>query len=488
MREVYILISVFCCLGLSVQDIFSQFSGVNTSEFQFGKLPDESADPFVSVYDRATMDYRYKAFKLSATLETYGSPFDQRNYFDLSQLTLSYKTRKWEAQLGNYYETLGRGMLLRSFEIPGAILEDIGFRSRNYFHRDILGGSLKYKSQKWNLQLMHGQVLNNVLPPTFDRGARRSQNISALSTDYKIYKQHKIAVNYMILDDESIDMQHLYSMAASGPVTGTLSYYIEYAANTSSQNNSAFYAGFNGSAGSVNFSAEYKRYDNFIIGNGYNEPPALIKQHTYRTLNRSTHVTNPLNEQGYQIELFIDVNEKSAININHALAVNHFSGTNFTFQEYFLEWSSSLSEITDYKVFVDFSQDPFKGEHNRVSLGSYWDIDVGGQMRILPEAEFQIFDRSGSKVVNHSYSLGWQADSKLFLSMIAEGTSDPFLLQSDDNPYRWYIGSNIRFKPDYKNTFQLFIGERRGGPLCSAGVCYEILDFKGVEVRWTTRL
>lgn len=483
----YLTLVVLVLVMLSM-DSTAQFSLVNMSETQFGKLPNESADPFVSFYDRGTINYRYKKFKASATIENYSSPYENRNYIDLSQLTLSYKSKKWEAKLGNFYETLGRGMLLRSFEIPGAILEDIGFRSRNYFHRDLLGASVMYKTKKWNLQLLYVDPLNNVLPPTFDRDIRRPQSIGAISAEYKVYKQHKLELNYMMLSDDFLDTQHLYSFSASGPLGSILNYYIEYADNQSDINNHALYAGVNGSYGLLSFNLEYKLYNDFIIGNGYNEPPALVKQHTYRVLNRSTHVTNPLDEEGYQIDLYFDVNEKSSLNFNQALAINQFSGTTFTFQEYFVEWSSSIEEGLDYKVFFDYSEDPFKAEQNRIAVGTYWDIQIGEHMRILPEVEYQQFKRGGSIVRNHSYSIGWQADAKLFLSLLVEGTTDPFLINDASDSQRWYIGSNIRLKPNFKNTFQLFIGERRGGPLCSAGVCYEILDFKGVELRWTTRL
>jgi hypothetical protein len=195
-----------------------------------------------------------------------------------------------------------------------------------------------------------------------------------------------------------------------------------------------------------------------------------------------------LDEEGYQLDVFIDVNDKSTINLNHAIAINQFGGVKFTFQEYMMEWSSSVAEDIDYKIFVNYSEDPFKAQQQRVSAGTYWDITIGEKMRLLPEVEYQRFERGTNSVSNHSYALGWQADDKLFVSMLVEGTTDPFLIESADATQRWYVGSNIRFKPNYKNTFQLFIGERRGGPLCSAGVCYEILDFKGVEVRWTTRL
>ena len=43
-------------------------------------------------------------------------------------------------------------------------------------------------------------------------------------------------------------------------------------------------------------------------------------------------------------------------------------------------------------------------------------------------------------------------------------------------------------KPNRKNTIQLFAGKRRGGPACTSGICYEVLDFKGAEIKWLIRI
>ena len=160
-KAVFFIIACF----FSVCLLDAQVNITNLMEFQQGKLPDETADAFPSIYDRTEIDFRKKGFSVSSTLEQYHTPTDGRSYFDLSQLTLGYKKKRWGFTLGNFYETLGRGLLLRSFEIPGALLEDIGFRSRNYFHRDLLGASLEYRSKKASLKVLHADVLNNLLPP-----------------------------------------------------------------------------------------------------------------------------------------------------------------------------------------------------------------------------------------------------------------------------------------------------------------------------------
>jgi len=470
----------------SCPHITSQISVSNLLEVQIGKLPNESVEVFPSIYDRSEVNYRYKEFTLGVTLEQYHTTYENRGYLDLSQVNLNYKKKNWHLKLGNIYETLGRGLLLRSFEIPGALLEDIGFRSRTYFHRDLLGFSAKYTTKRASIQVLRGDVLNNVLPPIFDRNDRRVDLINALSAEIKYYKKQKIGVILMNHQRGGQNDDNLISGILNGPIVKGLNYYFEYASALSESNKYAFYAGINGYKGNLAFSFEYKIYEDFVLGSGINEPPALIKQHTYKVLNRSTHVTNPLNEEGYQMDLIYSFSDRATLNFNHARATNKFETKKDQFQEYFLEYSSSIDNALDYKVFFDFAQDPFKGESDRVSTGVYTDVKINKNLRILPELEFQNFTRSNEKVRNTNLSIGLSINSKFFFSIITEITNDPFIIK-DGQSNRIYLGNTIRYQPNYNNTVQLFFGERRGGPLCSAGVCYEILDFKGMEIRWNTR-
>ena len=454
----------------------------NLLESQYGKLPDENADFFPSLYDRTEIEYRKKGISIGSTLEQYYTTFDDRSYFDISQLYFGYKKKKWDIKLGNFYETLGRGQLLRSFEIQGALLEDIGFRSRNYFHRDLLGASIKYQLKKASFQIIRADVLNNVLPPTFDRKSRRTDLITAVNSKIKYVKGHEVGLTFMLLDQDSGAEHNFVSGHLKGRITQGLDYYVEYAGNID-ESDFAFYSSLSGFVDAFSFVLEYKKYDNFILGAGINEPPAGVKQQTYRVLNRSIHVSNPLNEEGYQIDLFYNFKNGTIINLNHSLARNRFGSNTFTFQQYFVELQSSIGKNIDYKAFIDYSRDPFKGEENRISFGLYSDIGLNEKVRILPEFEYQTFKRNESTVYNFNMLLGFNLNSKFFISALGELTNDPFIVREGSDT-RLYLGNTIRYQPSYKHTFQFFMGSRRGGPQCSAGVCYEILDFKGVELRW----
>ena len=460
----------------------SQINISTLAEAQYGKLPDESADFFPSLYDRTEIAYRKKGFSIQTTLEQYHTTFEGRSYFYLSQFTLGYKKKRWDVKVGNFYETLGRGLLLRSFEIPGALLEDFGFRSRNYFHRDLLGASVKYRTKKASIKVMHADVLNNLLPPTFDRAARRTDLVTAVETKWKYIKGQEVGVTFMRRQQPSGNSQNYLNGSLSGSLSSGLDYYAEYARNLE-ESDYAFYSNLTAYAGRFSATIEYKKYRDFVLGAGINEPPAVVKQQTYRVLNRSIHVPNPINEEGYQVDLFYNFENGTVLNLNHSLARNTFGGNTTSFRQFFFEIQSSFGDRFDYKAFVDYSEDPFKGESDRLSFGFYSDIGVTEQFRVLPELECQTFERNENGVYNFNFLLGLNFNSRLFFAPLIEITDDPFIIR-DGQSTRIYLGNTVRYKWNSRHTLQFFAGQRRGGPQCSAGVCYEILDFRGVELRW----
>ena len=129
----------------------------------------------------------------------------------------------------------------------------------------------------------------------------------------------------------------------SGTISPTVSYYLEAAkeigngtfCDFSSASSYAYYGNINLAFSNLGISLEAKDYNKFLLGSGINEPPALIKQHIYRVLNRSTHVAQPQNESGYQVEAYYTFPNNSVLTFNHALAVNDV-GITFKFKEYFV--------------------------------------------------------------------------------------------------------------------------------------------------------
>jgi len=467
----------------------AQVKGTNLMEYQYGKLPGDT-NSISSIYDRAVINYFNKLVKASVALEQYHTPYDERNYLKLTQYSIQYNSDPLEVKIGNFYETIGRGLLLRSFEIPGAILEDLSYRSRHYFNHDILGFVAKYRYKSFATKAMYGRPLNYVFPPTQDEKTRRPDIIEAIYSDYS-FKGQTVGASALRLTNAG--GSKAYAMAtASGSLSPKISYYTEFAKNISefaindfsASSPYAFYGNINLVFEKTGITAEYKNYNNFLLGSGINEPPALVKEYTYKLLNRSTHVLQPANESGYQLEAYYTFKNLSTITLNNTIAVNDF-GKKYVFQEYFAEYDFTIKGKHDAKLFADYAEDPFALEEHRFTAGSYFEWKIFKSSNIKTEYEFQAFNRSGESVQNHVLTLGYAWKSKIICSLTTEYSNDSF--ETDEDTYKVWLGANIKYQLNNENSIQLFAGQRRGGPACNAGICYEVLDFNGVEIRLTSR-
>lgn len=210
--------------------LIAQFGGSNLSEFQYGRLPNDSTS-VATVYDRIVTNYSFGDFKTRAVIEGFETAIPESDYLNLSEFSIRFKKRPFELEVGNFYETLGRGVLLRSFEVPGAILEDHSFRSRHYFHRDILSVNARYRQSKMDVKLIYGKPLNYVFPPTIEKESRRPDEIAAFYIDYSLGKQTLGAA--MMTHANGSHRDNYLMIQSNGSLLGNLSYYTEIAKNTS---------------------------------------------------------------------------------------------------------------------------------------------------------------------------------------------------------------------------------------------------------------
>ncbi len=478
----------------------SQFSGNNIMEILVGNVPDTDPPALVSNYDQLNLNYRFKGFRASTKLEYFINEFEERRYVDLSQLQLRYSTKSLQFTAGHFYEMLGNGLLLRAYEIPGTIFESQGYRVRHGFYRDLLGVSGGYEGKRFHLKALYGKPLVNVLPPTVDFNERRIDKIYAVNTGYAVWGQN-FSINYL-LNAPSGMHHHFGSVNLSGNLPFDFSYNTEVAAEfgtgqplfTGDRSTHAIYASLAYAGLNFGGSLEWKDYSNFFLGSGFNDPPTLIKEHSYKVLNRSTHVTQLTNERGYQVEVYYRFNAGQMLTLNTSRARNEFSEI-YVFNEYFAELYAPVGESASIKWFIDYARDPVKEEPNRYATGGIYETPFPGKWSSLIELEYQYFERDGliGGVVHNAVLIaGVSRRSNLSFSATWELSTDPYMTDNIntfeiERQARHWIGLDARYKFNRHHTLTIFAGQRRGGPSCTSGICYEVLDFQGVEIRLTSK-
>lgn len=481
-------------------NLYSQLSGNNLFEVQLGNLPGVQPANLVSNYNQLNLQYRYKGFKASGRLEHFLNEYRQRRYVSPTQFSLQYKRKAFDFKAGTFYDMLGNGLLFRAYDIPSAVFESQGYRIRHGFYRDILGFSGAYSGDVFRLKAMYGKPLVNVLPPTLGIQDRRSDEIYAINPGISFLGQH-LDLNYLY-NITSGGYHHYGSVQLSGSLPFNLDYNIELAAEPGSgiplfsgtSSIHGLYASLTYSGTGFGASLEYKDYSNFSLGSAYNDPPTLVKEHSYKVLNRSTHVPILVNESGFQAEVFFMAESGHMLTLNASRARNALFET-FIFREYFAEWLAPLGESSSLKIFTDYAMDPFKEEDHRLAGGGILEAELFDGWSTLAEAEYQYIRRTGflkGDVHNTVFIWGISQGSQFGISLTWELSTDPYLTDNPRTPpiekgRRHWIGADVRYRINWRHTVTAFMGERRGGPACASGICYEVLDFSGIELRWTSK-
>lgn len=479
---------------------WSQFSGFNLAEYQLGNIPGVDPLNVNSIYDQLNLDYRIKGFRGSVRLENYYSSDTARNHYSkFTQYTLSYRKKGLDIKLGNFYETLGKGLLYRGYEIKNSIYEDQIYRVKQGFYRDLQGAFGGYSNKYFQVKALHGKSLINDLPPTDPDN--RLDLVSAGEVDVQFLNQ-TAGVIYLKNQNDSENSDYVSSLLG-GTLFNRFDYYGEFAHRVSGgeqffgfsdEDSYGAYLSLSYSQPGFGVSFELKDYQNLFIGSGISDPPTLVKEHIYKLLNRSTHVPFFFDESGMQIEIFIVPATDHLITLNHSRSKNELGESNFKAAEYFADWQFTFKAQNQLKLFVDYSFDDLLFENARYTTGVYFTRTLPKKWSFSIESEFQHLERtfSETEVFQNIYAgLILNYSSQFSAAFVWEFTNDTKFADiantAEVEKRQHYSGVNFSYKPNRKNTILFFAGKRRGGPACTSGICYEVLDFKGVELRWSTK-
>jgi len=473
-----------CFLLINPIEIKGQISGNNLAEFQFGNLPDVEPNNLSSLYNQLNLSYRYKNVFFKSRIESfYPSVGENKSYTSLNQYSIQYSENGIKIQAGSMYQTIGRGLLLRNYEQTSAIWEDRAYRVRYGFYKDMRGFAASYTNENFKIKLLRGRVLAVDLPPTLKESERRQDLVEGGELNYTLQNQ-TIGIAFLRHTNGSTSRNYMTTYFDGS--YKSIAYYGEFA--FSSKDSRAYYAGLNSYVGSLGFSLEYKNYKNFLIGAGISDPPTLVKEHSSRLLNRSTHVPILSNETGYQTEINYSFTNNSQLSFNHSVAKNQISSElSYLFKEYYLDYEVYPGNNWYALLFIDYSEDPFKAENQRYTSGLSIERQINSYTAGI-NIEFQKvkLDLGDEKTFTNMYSAVSLNKGSLFgISLILELSDNPLLIENDIN-WLVYPGITISYKPINSTSILLFAGKRRGGPACNSGVCYEILDFQGVELRLST--
>jgi hypothetical protein len=462
----------------------------NLFEYQLGNLPLQKPSNLSTHYDQLNVAYRYTDFLFAMKLEHFQNPTPDQSYTHLAQRSLTFKKDGLKLKVGNFYQIFGRGLLLRSYEIPGAIREDFSSRSRYGFYRDIDGFWASYETSWIELTVLRGKPLRESLPPIVPNDEHRTNLIEGVQTN--LYISDITVTGIYLRNNRGDEFEEYASFGLAANLPLNIQFYGEYARQLEGQSdffdlsdNSAhgLYLSMNMVFGSAGFSAEVKDYNKLSLE--FNDPPPLVKEHEYLLLNRSTHSSEPGNETGWQTEFFYTFKGGHSIIANMSESINDSPFKRFISNEKFVEVGLQLFDKMIVKGYADLGREDLRIQKDRYTYGVYFENEWFNKWGTTIDIEYQNYLRgvtSYTTIENYAaqFSLSYAPD--LTVSVLYENTTDPGEILKD------WMGYSLSYQYSQHHLISMFYGKRRGGNFCIGGICYEVLPFDGFELRFTSSL
>jgi hypothetical protein len=259
----------------------------------------------------------------------------------------------------------------------------------------------------------------------------------------------------------------------------------------------ALYAAVTGVAGPLGVSLEVKDYAGFRLG--VNDPPSLVRQHTYALLNRETHVVNAEDEAGHQLEVSCAIGNAATVVGNWSRGDSHVSAgggreRGVRYEERFVEVSTQPDAWPGViaSVFFDGAREDLTQQRREtggaavtVERGA-WSVSLdaehsAGRRTFLPR-------RFSDQYASCTVSLAGRGSA----GVVVERSSDPDFTDHADTieietEARTVGGVVFSASLRRQHELRVFAGERRGGLACTAGSCYLVPAFRGVEAAFTSR-
>lgn len=476
------------------------------------------------LYDLLDLDYTQSSLRLGLRFESYHQGYESAGapgYDAITQRYAEWNDDNLRVRVGNFYTILGRGLIHRSFQLPGVVLDQTLAPSRYTPSRDVDGVLAEGRCGPIATRAFTGRPNSGEyapsakkLLPDFDLYSGVVSGAQVVGTTWR---DAKVGLAYARLSGENDGQREIGStfveldlLKLAGVSEVQLPIYAEVArdnADWGSQwgigvnegDTAAVYASANLLVGPATFSAEWKNYREFRLGS--NDPPSLVREHSYYLLNRSTHFLFAQREEGFQLEGSYTQPGWGTLTLNSSRS-DGFNGKPVRFEERYgeLHVAAAIADRYEATLFWARGKDEFlnasvsdrtiTGGAASVKFLDAWSANV--DLEWLEAQRIDFFGRPVERFHDQYAVVGVSRADWGSLAFAWERTSDPLAEDPDDfttpevNPNTFTsVIASARLGEHHDAT--LFAGERRGGPACTAGTCYIVEPFRGVELRLTSR-
>lgn len=438
------------------------------------------------------MDAGWRRWTLSARFHAV-EPSEGPGQEEIDQRSLQYVDDHLDILGGNYYETWGRGVLLRAYETRTA---SVGRIERSVaLDRDIDGVRVRGHSGVISGTVLSGRPLLSPQSgePASDQDGQRLDTIRGARGVLDPLEGLSVAGSYLRVntvdpgDPTPEDAARIRDEFVSGEldvVRGFLTAHLTGAHREADplllpEDGRAWYGAVTAAAYSIGLSYEFKDYERFL--GAYNEPPTLVKTQSWTLLNRGTHLSNPDDEVGRQLAVEWTPGLEDGLAFNHSRSDNHDEDGVFEYRQWTIEGRlrpGAEDSGPRLRAVLDHEVDRIKGITDRWSVGGDVEVPLDELRSLAAALEVQTIEYTAAEKQTLSIlTLEYQEAPWLTLALQGEAAEVPV-----DGRDSW-ASATVNLAWSGRHNLNIFMGRRPAGFLCTGGYCFLAPAFDGIEVR-----
>jgi hypothetical protein len=524
-RVAFRALALALAITLAPAAVHAQLAASNLAIAQVGDVVGAASRDRTDVYDKLDLAYRQEGFAAGVRFEhdrtsfpgVLGAGAYDQGYDRLTQRWAEWSDPHASVRVGNFYTILGRGLIHRSFELPGVVYDEAGSRARYAAARDVDGVLAQGNAGVFQASAFSGRPSDATIAPLRDpvdsgryrgtlSGAQLEAHLprgvragAAWSRFVDTYSDHQYGSGFASADllsfthagDFALPVAFEYALAREGAAQW-------WQFRRGHEVPHALYSSAQLLWREWSLSAEYKDYDQFRLG--INDPPSLVREHSAPLLNRDTHLLDADGEAGFQLEGTAPVHPWVTLVGNFSRADGPPGVRYLRFEERYgeLRVAPPHSDAWDATFFADrgFDRFDFIGDRHSAGVSAQARLPRGLAVHADLERKRSVtapFRGPARRIDDRLIQLdvsraGWGS-----VGVTAMRTTDPGELPLDrdyepTSDHRWFVGFDASAQLSRMHTLSLFVGKRRGGRACTSGTCYDVPSLDGAELRWTTRL
>jgi hypothetical protein len=454
--------------------------GSNTLEFAVESHGDSIQRPFE---DWCDVSLRYGFFSANLGYELHLPP--PRWSFDTSgqglyRRSLSFAWQGLTITAGTQYAMFGKGLTLRSYA-----------NRPLRWDTNLDGVGLNFTSTKIDVKLLGGRMR--------DLSGKRLEPLLGGELQVRPLDLLSAGLTYAITRGLSGDDVHWGSLSSSlrlpfGDIYG------EFAGRNFLQperihswgrsglngllaDGRAFYGESNLFLGELSLLAEYKYYQDFDLSEGVslNNPPTVAHEHLFALMNRKQLVQNANNEQGVFLEATYPPFD------DHILTAS-FSRTNtlsseLAYQDIYLQYEAPIPANVEWIIGAGRQDDP-EARHLNAVAHSTITLTETYSLKAIFEHQHSKVSLTQQKYYSQRASLSVARAPDLTVTVEGEHLRNVDLSGGTVSSF-WY-GAQLDWHLFERNDLSLFVGSRKGGKICSSGICVYKPEFRGVSLSLST--